>query len=139
MSWRYNKDKRELLNNPTSLIARPLRGYCQAIFLLLSLHELSPLSHTIEDSQSCRITLITNTSDELITPLCHKLSPCLYLTTTYKHKFEWQKFGEYSYVLMRSQFVHVTNGVNFSIVRNATSTLEDFQHYFRMTKADDFS
>ena len=45
---------RELLNNPTSLIAIPLRGYCQAIFRLSSLYELNPLSHTIEDSGSCR-------------------------------------------------------------------------------------
>ena len=59
----------------TSLIALMLRGYCQAIVRLLSLHERSPLSHTIKDLRSCLIPLTTNMSDELITPLCHKSSP----------------------------------------------------------------
>ena len=40
---------------------------------------------------------------------------------------------------MRSRFVHVTNGVDFSVVRKVISTLEDFRHYFMMSKADDLS
>ena len=47
------RQESELLINPPSLIALKLRGYCQAIVGLLSLHELSLLSHTIEDFRSC--------------------------------------------------------------------------------------
>ena len=100
---RYNKDRRELLMiNPTSLIVLTLHGYCQAIVRLLSLHGLSPLSHTIEDSRSCRTPLTTNTSDELITPSWHKLLPSIFLTTRHKHEFDWWKFGEYLCVRMFS-------------------------------------
>ena len=38
---------------------------------------------------------------------------------------------------MLSQFVHMTNGVNFSVVRKIISALEDFWRYFMMSKADD--
>ena len=73
-------------------------------------------------------------SDELITPLCHKLSQCLYLTTRHKNKFVWLSL----YVHIRSHFVHVTNGVDFSSVRNATSAPEDFRCYVMMSKTNDF-
>ena len=40
---------------------------------------------------------------------------------------------------MHSQFVQVTNGIDFSVVRKVNSALEDFRHYFTMRKADDLS
>ena len=40
---------------------------------------------------------------------------------------------------MRSLFVHPTNGVNFSVIRNVISALESFQHYFTMSKVDNLS
>ena len=40
---------------------------------------------------------------------------------------------------MRSQFVRVTDGVDFSVVRNDISALEDLQRFFTMSKADNLS
>ena len=40
---------------------------------------------------------------------------------------------------MHSRFVHVTDGVDFSVVRNAMSALEDFHRYFMNSKADNLS
>ena len=40
---------------------------------------------------------------------------------------------------MRSPFVHVTNGVDFNVVRKVISALQDFQGYFTMNKADNLS
>ena len=40
---------------------------------------------------------------------------------------------------MCSWFVHVTNGVGFSVVKKEISALQDFQHYFKTSKADDLS
>ena len=40
---------------------------------------------------------------------------------------------------MYSRLVNVTDDVDFCIVKNATSILEDFRCYFTMSKADDLS
>ena len=40
---------------------------------------------------------------------------------------------------MRSRFVDMTKGVNFSVVRNAIIALEVFRHYFTMSKADNLA
>ena len=40
--------------------------------------------------------LTTNTSDELITPLCHKLSPCLHLTISRVATHKISKFPDFS-------------------------------------------
>ena len=37
---------------------------------------------------------------------------------------------------MHSRFVHMTNGIDFSVVKNAISALEDFLQYFMMSKVD---
>ena len=40
---------------------------------------------------------------------------------------------------MSSWFVQVTNGVDFSVVKNVIGPLEDLRHFFTLSKADNLS